>query len=288
MASKSPGDDFGFFLLIIGVVALAWLGAGAPQGNGTYRTTNNTSVENNTPQTQEERRDVANKKIIGALSPLSKHVSLRAGSLGGTDPQNEYLEIQISNEAPSRINITGFTIKSGMSGEGTTLKKAVLLPFTNVINVEETISLSPGDRAYIITGRSPSSYSFKENKCIGYLGVNKHYPTLPYCPSPRDEVIPFIGATYRNACLDYIDSVPSCTVPSPDFETSLSIGPDCASYVTTKINYSECVKIHRSNSDFYGKQWWIYLNYDETLWDTRRELILLQDLNKQTVAYFEY
>ena len=288
MASKGPKDDFGFFLIIIGIVALAWVGAGAPSGGGNYGNNNQNSSENNTPQTQEEKRQVENKKSIGTLSPLSEYISLRAGSLGGNDPKNEYLEIEVSNNAPSRINITGFTIKSAVSGRGTDIRKATILPFTGVLNVEETIYLSPGDRAYLITGRSPNGYSFKENKCVGYLGQYNHYPSLPSCPSPRDEILPFIGATYRNTCFDYIDSISSCTVPTLDFETSLSLGYDCAQYVTTKINYSECLKKHRNDRDFYGKQWWIYLNYDEPLWDTRREIVLLQDLNKQTVAYFEY
>ena len=297
MAEKTggSGSDVGIFIIIFCILV-----AGLATGSGFAGSLQNKSSENQNSESSsqnlsstekvQQEKDSARLKSIGTLSPLSKYFSLRTGRVSNNNPNQEYLELNLSSNAPNKVLITGFNIKSGITGRGTAIGKAVYKPYSSLENLEEPIFLSPGDKVYIVSGKSPVGYSFRVNKCSGFFGQAQNYTPSLYneCPLPTEEILPNFGANNRNACLNYLERLGRCQIPNPDFQTSLEIGSDCVSYVTNEIGYGACVDNHGSDNDFYRHEWRVHLKQPETLWQSQRELIKLVDQNGQTVAYTEY
>jgi hypothetical protein len=195
--------------------------------------------------------------------------------------------IKASTKNKEKVLITGLRLQSSVSGRGADIPKGVPLVFQNQLNKEEPVYLSPGDSAYIITGRSPLGISFKLNKCTGFLNQYQAFsPSLPArCPQPDEADLPSNGTIYNDACRNYINALPSCRVI---LNPPNSLSPECVRYVTNEISYTKCVDKQKNDSDFYDPSWRIYLNRDETLWKTSRELIHLVDENGKVIDAVTY
>ncbi|MDO8492353.1 MAG: hypothetical protein Q7S34_01785 [bacterium] len=291
MADKPKPASFAPFFILLAVIVAMWVfGGGANINKSSNSVDSSVEIVQTNAQKQQLQKEADQAQRIGPISLLNSYFSLQTGNVWGNDPKNEYVEVSVSQDAPAHTLFTGFEIKSAFTGRGTTMGRGALVPNFGQGNIESSIFLSPGDRVYIVSGKSPLGYSFRVNKCVGYFSQSQQYnPSLSYnCPAPRDERLPNFGANNRNACLNYIESLGNCSLPKLNYETSISIGPECVDYVTNNIGYSSCVKNHKDDSDFYKPEWRIYLNQPETLWQSSREMIKLLDLNKKTAAYVEY
>jgi hypothetical protein len=296
--SKSGGDSgFGFLIAFFGILFLMWsVNGGMSSANrnsdGSYKAPStiegiSSEVNRISNETTELKKTTAESTAIGPLSSLNKYMALYQGGIGIDNPRDEYVTLHLASDAPSRVLITGMQIKSAPTGRGSTLPRAVYRPDFGRINYDDPVYLQPGDTAYITTGTSPVGYSFRVNKCTGYFNQSASFnPPLPYeCPRASDEDLPTIGANYRNACLNYIESIGTCTMPLNDVPNDL--GPECSSYVATKINYNTCVENHKLDADFYKPEWRLYLKQPENLWQNQRELVKVIDLSGNTAAYFK-
>lgn len=232
------------------------------------------------------------KKELAALeearnaSPLTGKLAI-VNRNGGRSSATEYILLRASTQNKEKILITGLRLESSVSGRGASIPKGVPLIFQNQVNPEEPVYLSPGDSAYIITGRSPLGISFKLNKCTGFFTQFQTFSlSIPLrCPRPTEADLPTGGIYYNDACRDYINSLPSCRVI---LNPPASNSPECNRYVTTEINYTKCVNKHKNDSDFYDPMWQIYLARDETLWKSSRELIHLVDQNGKVIDAITY
>jgi len=180
-----------------------------------------------------------------------------------------------------------------MTGNSVAIPGAELLPFPQT-RTATNIILKQGDRVYVNKGFSPVGISFRTNKCTGYFTENRTFvPGIPMqCPSAKDENLPRFSSDYdlNNDCLNTIAEIPQCTTVSNTFIRDLpdNVVQSCKDYMTTQINYNECVTSHENDADFAGNEYHIYLNMLGPLWRTRSDKIDLYDqdgLMVDTISY---
>jgi hypothetical protein len=288
-------------IIIVGIIAIALFGGGMKAKNSgflSHKTTTTTQeqkkvdIEKQIKETKIQVDDL--KKQIQAEED-KKTKSKYSGIVDiqhvnkSTDANKEYISLKVNAKATSTIPITGWTLKSISSGTSYTIPKATYLIFAGSINSEDPVILTGGDVVYIITGVSPNGYSFKVNKCSGYMSQFQKY--TPYlrssCPSPKKEDLSSIPKTVNNdACFDYIDRMPACKITTGALPVELSY--ECQNFIINKINYRSCVDIHKYDMDFYQKDWRIYLKRSSRIWKDRRENIVLYDNEGKIVDSLTY
>lgn len=229
--------------------------------------------------------------VFGTPSPYRDIVRMNhyISGAGSTDPGNEYIEISIAQNAGVPVDLSGWSLSSDATGNSVRIPKGTEIPTSGVVNAAEDIVLTPGTRAIIISGQSPIGASFRENKCIGYFSTfQKFSPSLPLnCPSPSDDLISFYGPNYirDSFCIDQVNKLSRCqvTLTPPN-----GVSNACQSFVVKYLNYNGCVDAHKSDTDFAGNTWRIYLGRTNSMWRMRNELVKLLDMNGKTVDAFSY
>ncbi len=272
--------------------------------NGTLPSVSQQEIRSSVASAQYQLADLqkqANKdKLIGTKSPYYGQVRITGGNTSSTDPDQEYVTIQVSSSATSDITLTGWRLQSVATDYGATIGTGDSLPSGVDANDVERIVLHPGDQAYVVTGKSPISGSFKENMCTGYLAKNgTFYPSLAArCPAASEEFSRFFeGNQIRDeGCYRLTQSNPICKTPS---DTG-SVSSYCLSLIDKRLNYNGCVATHRYDAYFSTGTWRIYLGRTEIthnhtdktvygeLWRSSREGIKLLDQNGLTVDLYTY
>ena len=204
------------------------------------------------------------------------------------DPDFELMVLRAAYENYSPVLITGMTIESAITRNRAALGTALPVYFQNKQNSNTSVFLKPGEYAYIITGDSPLNYSFKVNKCVGYLEqYDDFYPSLnTYCPLITEADLPVYPNHLNDNCLDYIPGIPQCYEHVDPFPENINL--ECQQFILKKMNYSACVSEHIQDPDFYTKEWRLYLNRDQPLWKTQREHIRLKDQSGNVIDEFSY
>ncbi len=195
-------------------------------------------------------------------------------------PETEFLQITLPANSPglalSNLYIednTGVRIRVPNGGTLTSLG-------TNP--AERPIVLAPGEKAYIISGRSPVGLSFKQNRCSGYLSqYQKFTPSLPLeCPLAVDEI------SSPPQCALYTRTLSRCSTPTDTALIERYTGtPECGPLVLAKLTYSGCVDAHRYEAGFERPEWRIYLGSSVRLWD-KSKTIRLTDGKGLTILTF--
>jgi hypothetical protein len=228
---------------------------------------------------------------FGTPSPYRSIVRMNhyVSGAGSADPKNEYVELSVTQSAGVPINLSEWRLVSDASGSSAAIPKGTEVPVSGTINAVESIVLSPGMRAIVVSGQSPIGASFRENKCIGYFSTfQKFYPSLPQnCPAPSDELASRYGAGYISdaACIEYVNKLSRCQVAlTPPVGASGS----CQKFIVTYLNYNGCVDAHKNDADFLGDTWRIYLNRTNSMWRIKHEIVKLLDVNGKTVDAFSY
>lgn len=264
-----------------------------------YQETRN-SLSNIEYQLNDLQLQAKKEALFSTPSPKRGLVRITGGNFATTDPDQEYLTIQVSSSATENVTITGWRVASIASDKTATIGGGSALPTAGFVNRTEPIVLRPGERAYINTGESPIGGSFAENMCTGYLEHNQtFYPTLPNrCPSPSEEFDRhFTGNPYKdNACYTLIRNTSSCTTPNERGGISKS----CLDLIDSRLTYNGCVASHQYDSYFKSDMWRIYLGRTEItrkndstrmygdLWKPSRDGIKLLDENGLTVDLYTY
>lgn len=274
---------------------------------GGFKTSNNSegifSTKKTTPA-KEVNVEKETKRIESEIEKLKKQIQIEEDKVNqsrykdivtlstvtrSTNPSKEYLTIRVKSNATTTIPVTGWVLKSLSTGNQVSIPKATYLYFTGMLNVEENILLTAGDTMYLITGISPNGASFKTNKCSGYLSQFQTF--VPYisssCPRPRDENLSSIpNLVINDACFDYINSMPQCKIQTKPLPVSWSY--ECTNFIYQKINYPSCVNTHKNDSDFYKKEWRVYLKRSSSIWKTKKETIVLYDNFGKVVDTIQY
>jgi hypothetical protein len=205
------------------------------------------------------------------------------GTAGG-----EYVQISASDNNKNKILLTGMLLKSRMTGNQANIGEGVAVYYSNNLNKTEPVFISPGQTVYVITGRSPIGYSFRINKCTGYL--NNYYQnfivSLPNsCPLIKSYPLPARPNALKDNCLDFLDTISSCQT---EFSFASDLAEDCKTFITDRANYPRCVADFSNDKDFLGDSWNIYLGRDDSLWKSKREIIDLVDQQGNVISTYTY
>ena len=289
---KSSGGISGSFIR-----PLSPIGSGINRGGSSLRqgdTNNNSSGSAETDDIEEEVNIADIKGSFNQIQGLanSKYkdiVSISSYSQAkNTDPNKERIEIRVKRGVEGKIVITNWRLESAVTGGGDNIEGGSYLPYSARVNPKNQIALEAGDKAVIVTGRSPIGVSFQINKCIGYFEQFQDFePSLSRsCPDPVDD-LPNLGVgDLANACFDFIDRLPRCEIYLDALPGNL--GGFCLNYINQKINYNSCVDTHKDDSGFYTGEWRVYLERDQELWKKKREIIKLLDEEGKIVDVITY
>lgn len=304
-------DNKGTILLIIGVFVLIGLSFQPLKENlqenqrkaKSTSGSNQSSIGNSTADYSSSNKDIseeiaeAERKIEKLEKELEKKIEESKRSpyygkirtsgisgIGNSDPNREYLTLYTSLDNKEKINITGWYLKSEVTGYYAIIGKASLLPFP-FARTESDIVLQKGDRVYINKGFSPIGISFRTNICTGYFEENREFiPGLERsCPRAKDENLPTFSSVYdrNDECIRIIENIPRCTTRNGQYFRDLpdTVPSTCREYIDTNVNYNACVAKHFSDTNFPGDEYRVYLNKFGPLWRTSREKINLHDSN---------
>ncbi len=202
-------------------------------------------------------------------------------------PSDEYITITASPNTLQPINITGWRLKSAVTGNEASIGAGTYLPYSGRVNTQEAIFLRPGETAIITTGRSPFGVSFRLNQCTGYLEAFQDFvpPLSRSCPLVADGHLPSGGARLSDACLDYLDTIRSCSVP---LNVPASLPSSCHEFVAQNATYNGCVEARKADASFALPEWRIFLGRSAELWKERRETIQLIDAEGRVVDTVSY
>jgi len=222
-----------------------------------------------------------------ALSIFRNMISLHeTGGARITEPQKEFIELRAGTRNLSATSITGWRVMN-LSGKTVEISQGTTIPYLSRINIQSTITLSPGEKAIVATGRSPAGVSFKVNKCSGYFEQFQDFnpPLKKECPSPLTNVdTPSFGL--EDACVNYIKNMPKCQINLEPLPADLS--PRCSLFINSQINYNTCVDKHKNDSDFQEKEWRVFLGESTELWANNHETIKLFDQTGKIVDVLSY
>lgn len=308
-------EDLRWFLGILLLLGIAWFALGGPHrqstnsfvigpggGMGYVRSNdaNNDGIVDDNEKVAGELDRVSKEltKIQNEInaereraqsSPYRGFVHLSNGAAQESDPDREYLTIIVDTNFRGTVPISGWHLESPVSGTRVAIGNGSPLYTSGQTQDQSTIALVPGERALITTGRSPVGASFKLNSCTGYLEQFQDFsPQLPQtCPDPakESEVITQGQGAMSDACLDYLDTLPRCTIP---IKIPNGLGASCYPYLTGRINYSACVSLHHTDKHFEKNEWRIFLGYERELWKQRRDIVTLLDANGRIVDAINY
>lgn len=239
--------------------------------------TNQTSKINPVPADQKPPESIKPAIVppvgfsVNQLSPYYGQVEIGYPSQGSSYNPSQF-SLRSNYSLGSPIDITGWTLKSN---KGTlSIPRAVSDFDPSGLASDGDIVLNESEYVNFYSNFSPVGYGLRLNECTGYLNnTYKFNPTLPSnCPSMynRSDI-----ATFSGLCQSLILSMWGCSVPSPDQINSV---PDnegsCRSFLTNRFNYRGCYNYHRSDANFFSKEWRVWLrsqmNFD---WDHDRLLL---------------
>lgn len=228
-------------------------------------------------------------KLKNAPSGASGTVTFNAlYGAQATDPSKEFIEIQANQSNQKPLTISGWRIQSMKTGRMAVIGTAIETPMTGQGGTPGAVVLRPGERAEIVTGRSPIGVSFRLNKCSGYLGQFQNFtPALaPLCPSAVGELYASGGQlSAEKACVTAAAKIGPCrALTGPPTNVSAS----CGQFLTRTLSYNSCVQLHRNDADFRQNEWRIYEGNTSELWVSTGDTLVLLDQRGQLVSSTSY
>ena len=223
-------------------------------------------------------------------SPYSGEVTISDDSgVHSSVPSGEYITIYANYGNAGPINISGWQLKSTITGQGGVIGGGMETVVLNEPAQLAPIMLKPGDAAVITTGASPIGTSFRENKCEGYIQQFQHFtPSLAQaCPLPQNELSLSTNAQLAQdpACVAAVSQLRPCQtlIYAPQ-----NIDSACSDFIVPRFTYNGCVASHHTDQDFEGRQWRIFLDRNGQLWDNQTDQIVLLDAQGQLVSSVSY
>ncbi len=220
-------------------------------------------------------------------APLDYKDRVWISSISDRETFDERVYIDTNLDTNEIVNITGWKLRSTVTGNEFVIGGAAIIPHVGVRD-QTPIIISRGARIIISDYTSPINTSFRLNKCTGFFSEGRNFePALHNkCPAIIDDTTSNVP-NLTDECLDYIDTLPRCEVPKErDFWETL--GASCKNYLLRNVNYESCVTAHKNDSDFFETEWRIYPAQPKILWRDRHEKIQLIDRYGRVVDTVEY
>lgn len=223
------------------------------------------------------------------VSPWLGKIKISSFQLFAVSP-NFLLILRPNFSEDTPISVTGWRIKSKITGEATLRKGIERYRPAFATEAIDNILVSRSDTVYVSGGESPISrgINFKPNTCFGYL--KQFYPALPDSYScsqdqPRIEEVSNLSPGCQEFILNKIN-YSSCTVPDMG---AVATNQECVSYVNntlTGFNYQGCYNQHSAETNFLRNEWRVYLN--TSLGHYLHDTITLYDQNGLVVDTYIY
>jgi len=200
--------------------------------------------------------------------------SLRAGVAGE--------KIVIRNRGRETIPISSWRVKSNK--EENIIPQGVGLFFYGQINPKGSIVLAPGESLVLYSGSGSPGDNLRLNRCVGYLNVYLVNPKFPTnCPHPADLEI----GGFSQKCQNFIRDLGTCEIPDAN-EPTLIDEPDCRDWLRENVNYNACVRNNQRDLNFWGKEWWAWLNLNRFIYGKSADNIRLYDASGALVDRRDY
>ena len=313
--STGGGNDLLWILLVFVGIGFLWFSSGGPTSSKNNDGSSNsffsgsksssrksssesdTNEQKSTSEISDEIKDtqkelVKIQKEITKLQEEKDRSSLYGKlnlSVANADEafQKEFVRISVSSSLDEKVLISGMSLYSPITGKNATIGGANPIPRVGEVNMEPLLWAEPGDVLYINTASSPIGVSFRTNICTGYLGQYQIFsPRIrESCPSGAEEATYLkTSLVFDSACMAELKKIDSCDVPN-----NLSkMGVVCQSFARTNLNYNMCLINHFKDTNFPGKEWYVYLRKTEELWKNDKETIKLLDSEKKTIDSVSY
>ena len=278
-------EDVQWFIGLIILIAILWWSGGGALKNmtrGYVARTRTTLVQKPRPAPV-----ISQAPIDLNLSPFRGKITIVSVSRA-SDPNREFVTLRAVKENTAPISLFGLTLGSAVAGTSYTLPLAWILPFPGSGPGLETAALAPGASAYIISGRSPTGFSFETNLCTGYFATKVSFspPLVRSCPSPTREPLPQPPNQLSDKCYDFLKSVPSCFIPQ--IPIGFASDGSCQAHIVKNLNYDACVRLHKNEPKFFRGAWHLYLNTSSRLWREKRETLELLDQDGRIISTYSY
>ncbi len=229
--------------------------------------------------------DAGESIASGDASSVRGSVTLGTSITGPTndDPDEEYVVLRASGAG--NVTITGWKLVSEATGVTLVIPGGTERVRTGSVNQAAAITLSPGQEAVIVTGRSPVGASFRENLCTGYLDEHQGFtpPLDASCPLPWDEFDRY-GNDDRE-CESFVASIPSCTTET---RVPSELSSSCERFIEERLTYNGCVATHGSDPYFLLDTWRVFIGQRSPAFGDDRDTIKLLDAEGKVVDVLSY
>lgn len=257
-------------------------GSGA-SGSGAQNLSVSEQIKKVSRQIEELEEKIKKANEEAGASVYKGKVRISSVSKAGTN--EAYIRLSAQSNLSSDILISGWKLRSKMTGGEQIIGPASNLPYTAPV---APIFLPRSGKVIVSQAYSPLGFSFRLNKCTGFLNQGRTFsPNLErICPTPREDA-PALSPYIDQVCKNYINGLPSCEIPnSSNFPNSLNYY--CRQYLLTEINYNSCVNKHINDSDFYRNEWRVFPYYGAYPWKADGDSIELLDDAGKVVDTFSY
>lgn len=217
---------------------------------------------------------------ISTTSPLKGKIAISYAS--GYSDTPEYESITLENRTEKeKINITGLVLESVRGGRFVVPNGHELPGLSGDIG-RDPIVLKPRERAIITAGRQSERMDFRTNLCVGYFSEFSSFTPSIYSSCPRPDTRSLTSLSDR--CLRIIESTSSCR----KVDQNLLLDSNCSQYVNQHLSYAGCVNDFRSRADFFGSEWYIWMQRREEFLRNIHDTVILKDAQEREVDRYGY
>lgn len=224
-------------------------------------------------------------RTVSGSSPYASSVYIERSSLGAIagNPNQEY--VSLVNTGGQSITISGWKLASKSTGAYAYIGGGAEAYRAGSVNPSSDIALKPGDKAIVLSGRSPVGTSFRENVCTGYLAQYQDFvPALSeQCPLLTSEIDASYSGSDSEECRASANDLPRCAVV-----ISSRTSPSCSAFVERTLNYNGCVALHQNDAYFPLHTWRIFLDRNLEMYAKSHDTITLYDASGKAVDAFSY
>lgn len=218
------------------------------------------------------------------LSPYFGNLKIQQINARTSDPDLE--NIIIANTGKDTVDISGWSVEDKKHKAKYNISDVYEIPAHPHFNYKSPISLPPGGRITIYSGKSPLGGGFRLNKCSGYLNSSYDFKkqslsrSCPVIQSDTEEI-----ESLGDYCNKVISKTQRCSEPNYN---DILLSNECREYLRESFGYAKCVEQNKDEYDFFSNEWRVYLKAQEDLWNDKRGTIVLRDQNGLAVSTYSY
>ena len=220
------------------------------------------------------------KPSMSTTSPLKGKIAISYASGYSDTPEYESVTLENRTEKEN-LNITGLVLESTRGGRFV-IPNGNELPGLSGDIGRDPIVLKPRERAIITAGRQSNRTDFRTNLCVGYFNELSTFTPSIYSSCPRQDTRGLTSLSDR--CLRIIESTSNCR----KVDQSLLLDSNCSQYVNQHLSYAGCVNDFRSRSDFFGSEWYIWMQRREEFMRNTHDTVILKDAGEREIDRYGY